>query len=75
MIFVNKDHQYSQFKSLDIPFGFMREIDFKQPVFGSNKLVFKLSPYNGMLPGQCSVKLYFKNGGCDGFLKVFDYVI
>ena len=51
-----------------MPFGYLEKIDFKQPIFGANRLQFELIPVRNLLPNRGDVKLYFKQGGCDKFL-------
>ncbi len=38
MVFVNSDFQKSEFKSFDIPFAYVYDEKFNQPIFGSNYL-------------------------------------
>lgn len=38
MIFVHSEFQKSDFKSFDLPFAFLSDEKFNQPIFGSNYL-------------------------------------
>ena len=57
-----------------MPLANLRKKDFKQPIFGSNYLKFDCIPLYNLLPGRCHIKLWFTEGGCDKFLKIFSYV-
>lgn len=74
MIFVSKSFKKDKFKSIDMPLVNLRKKDFKQPVFGSNYLKFDVLPLYNLLPGVCHIKLWFTEGGCDKFLKIYSYV-
>lgn len=74
MIFVNKDFKKAEFKAIDMPVALIKKPDFKQPVFGSNYLKFDIDPLYNLLPGEAEVKLWFTQGGCDKFLRIFEYV-
>lgn len=74
MIFVSKEYKKEKFKSIDMPLANLRKKDFKQPIFGSNYLKFDCLPLYNLLPGRCHIKLWFTEGGCDKFLKIFSYV-
>ena len=74
MIFVNKNYKSDDFKSIDMPVALIKKPDFKQPIFGSNYLEFKVDPLYNLLPNQAEVKLWFTQGGCDKFLRIFEYV-
>lgn len=39
------------------------------PLFGSTYLKGSCYPFQNLLPGNCHFKLWFKNGGCDTFIK------
>ena len=58
-----------------MPFGFLDKIEFKQPIFGANRIQFEVFPVRNLLPGKSPVRLYFKQGGCDKFLRVFEFVV
>lgn len=74
MIFVSSKFKSDKFKSIDMPLANLRKKDFKQPIFGSNYLKFDCLPLYNLLPGRCHIKLWFTEGGCDKFLKIFSYV-
>ena len=74
MIFVNKDYKNDKFKSIDMPIAMMGKVDFKQPVFGSNYLKYTCKPLFNLLPGVAEIKLWFTEGGCDKFLRIFEHV-
>ena len=50
----------------------MFKLDFKQPIFGSNYLETYCKPLYGMIPADAHIKIWFTEGGCDKFLKIFD---
>lgn len=72
IVYVSKNFAKDNIKAIDMPIALMREIDFKQPIFGSNYLTFKQKSLHGMLPADGVVKLWFTNGGCEKFLKIFE---
>lgn len=74
LIFVNKNFTSDKFKAMDMPVAMMSHVDFKQPVFGSNYLMFTCKPLFNLLPGEAEVKLWFTQGGCDKFLRIFEHV-
>ena len=74
LIFVHKNYKTDKFKAIDMPVALMGKVDFKQPVFGSNYLKFKCKPLFNMLPGEAEIKVWFTEGGCERFLRVFGHV-
>jgi hypothetical protein len=73
MVFVSKGFNSSEYlKSFDLPLALMRDLDFKQPIFGSNYLELRVLPLYGLIPAPASVKIWFTKGGCDKFLRIFD---
>ena len=74
LVFVNADFRTAAFKSLDLPVAHLSQIDFKQPVFGSNYLQFRCRPFLNLLPATVLVRLYFTEGGAEKFLKMFEQV-
>ena len=74
LLFVNKNFERDSFKAVDIPVANMSGTDFKQPIFGSNYLSFTLKPLFNFLPAPAAVKLWFTEGGCDKFLRIFEHV-
>lgn len=44
-------------------------------MFGSTYLKGSCNPYQNLLPGNCHFKLWFKNGGCDTFIKILSKLI
>jgi len=50
----------------------MFKLDFKQPIFGSNYLELYCKPLYGMIPAEAHIKVWFQEGGCDKFLRIFD---
>merc|ERR1712032_79909 len=74
MVFVSKHFATDEIKAVDIPVSLMRKIDFKQPIFGSNYLYFELLPLFQLLPAKGVAKIWFTQGGCEKFLKIFDIV-
>ena len=57
-----------------MPVALIKKPDFKQPVFGANYLKFDVLPLYGLLPDKAEIKLWFMSGGCDKFLRIFEYV-
>ena len=71
LVFVNNslnDH----FKSFDMPLALMFKLDFKQPIFGSNYLELYCKPLYNMIPAEAYINVWFTEGGCDKFLRIFD---
>ncbi|EAS02026.3 PH-GRAM-WBP2 domain protein, putative (macronuclear) [Tetrahymena thermophila SB210] len=75
LVFVNEKHKKSDFKSFDIPLFNLFQEKFEQPIFGSNYLQAKTKPLYGLIPDIASFKLWFKSGGCQKFLNLFDVVL
>lgn len=72
LVFVHKDFNNDHFKSFDIPLALMYKLDFKQPIFGSNYLETYCKPLYNMIPHDAYIKIWFTEGGCDKFLRIFD---
>lgn len=45
------------------------------PIFGSTYLKGSTPPNQNLLPGNCHFKLWFKNGGCDTFIRLLSNLI
>jgi hypothetical protein len=71
LVFVHKVLGGS-FTSFDMPLALMKDLDFKQPIFGSNYLQLTSKPLYNMIPDLAHVKMWFTEGGCDKFLRIFD---
>lgn len=71
LVFVN-NHLNDHFKSFDMPLALMFKLDFKQPIFGSNYLEMYCKPLYNMIPAEAYIKVWFTEGGCDKFLRIFD---
>ena len=72
LVYVSAKYASEYFKSFDLPLALMKNLDFKQPVFGSNYLELTIMPLYGLIPSPGIVKIWFTKGGCDKFLRIFD---
>lgn len=63
---------HGDFKAFDMPLALMYKLDFKQPIFGSNYLEMYCKPLYNMIPKDAYIKVWFTEGGCDKFLRIFD---
>ena len=63
------------FFSFDIPIQLLYGEGTEFPLFGATYLYGSSLPYKNMLPGKSHFKLWFKNGGCDTFIKLLDRTI
>ena len=61
----------TDFRAFDIPFANLYGEKFQQPVFGSNYWEGKVKPLFNSLPGDASFKIWFTEGGCQCFNRVF----
>jgi WW domain-binding protein 2 len=61
----------SDLKAFDIPLALMFKEKFNQPIFGANYLSCSTKPMFNSLPNDASVKIWFMEGGCGKFLKLF----
>ena len=60
-----------ELRAFDIPHGNTFKEKFQQPFFGSNYWEGKCLPLFNSLPGQVSFKIWFTEGGCSGFNRVY----
>lgn len=64
----------AEFSGFDIPMANLSEESFNQPIFGANNLSGKVQAIANEaagVTGTVQVKLYFNEGGCATFLRVF----
>ena len=74
IIFVPEERtQY--FHSFDIPIHLLFGEGVEFPIFGATYLYGSSLPYQNLLPGKSHFKLWFKNGGCDTFIRLLDKLI
>lgn len=74
MVFVHDKFMTDKFKSFDMPIAFLVKPKFEQPIFGANYLQFTVKPISHTLPLDANVKLWFSKGGCEKFLRIYEYV-
>jgi len=70
LVLVNKDSD-SDLKAFDIPHGNTFKEKFNQPIFGANNWTGKCLPLFNSLPGNVEFTLWFMEGGCSGFNRVY----
>eukprot|EP01068_Selenidium_serpulae_P011820 Selendium_serpulae@DN572_c0_g1_i1.p1 len=69
--------KHKLFTSFEMPFELVRDINFKQPIFGANYMEGTVQPFcdaENPISGPASWSLSFMNGGCMTFLRVFYHV-
>ena len=65
----------SDLKAFDIPLALMFKEKFNQPIFGANYLSCSTKPLFNSLPNDAEVKIWFMEGGCGKFLKLFRHTL
>ena len=63
------------FFSFDIPLFLLYDENVEFPLFGAIYLRGSSLPYQNLLPGNSHFKLWFKNGGCDTFIRILSKLI
>ena len=69
----SKNMDKSDFKAFDLPMVYLYNEKFNQPIFGANYLSCSTKPLFNSLPNDASLKVWFMEGGCGKFLKLFRY--
>ena len=74
MILINsKNLAKSDFKAFDIPHALTFKEKFNQPIFGANNWSGMTKPLFGALPNDAEFKIWFMQGGCGKFNKVYRF--
>ena len=69
LVLINKGG--SDLKAFDLPHANTFKEGFKQPFFGSNYWEGSCLPLFESLPGKVHFKIWFTEGGCSGFNRVY----
>ena len=69
LVLINKDG--GELKAFDLPHANTFKEKFQQPFFGSNYWEGQCLPLHNSLPGKVSFKIWFTEGGCSGFNRVY----
>lgn len=67
--------QKSDFKAFDIPHALTFKEKFNQPIFGANYWSGTTKPLFNQLPNDGEFKIWFMEGGCGKFNKVYRYTL
>jgi len=59
------------FRAFDVPYANLFLEKFQQPVFGANYWEGTVKPLFNSLPGDVHFKIWFMEGGCQAFNRVF----
>ena len=65
----------SDFKAFDIPHALTFKEKFNQPIFGANNWTGVTKPLFGTLPADAEFKIWFMEGGCGKFNKVYRFAL
>ena len=69
LVLINK--KGGDLQAFDLPHGNTYKEKFEQPFFGSNYWGGQCLPLFDSLPGKVSFKVWFTEGGCSGFNRVY----
>ncbi len=76
LVLINsRNLEKSDFKAFDVPHALTYSEKFNQPIFGANYLSCKTKPLFNSLPSDAEIKIWFMEGGCGKFLKLYRHTL
>eukprot|EP00347_Sterkiella_histriomuscorum_P005155 403357686 len=76
LVLINlKGFQKSDFKAFDVPHALTFKEKFNQPIFGANYWSGTTKPLMNSLPNDAEFKIWFMEGGCGKFNKVYRHTL